>query len=122
MSAPALLGNGTAGKQPSPARDGEPGQAEELAVFDAIYWKGGSRTWDLLLCWRPKNYGFLRWGVGRCKWDAGSERLHCRSDALQDPQMQWDVQQRSCFQKHRVLVLQARGCPEKPGRKAEPKE
>lgn len=58
-----------------------------------------------------------------CKWDAVAERLRCPSDAPQDPRMQRDFQQHNrAFQKCGVLVLRARRCLEKPGRKAEPKE
>lgn len=55
VSAPELLGNGTVGSGTVGKEPLEPDPAEERAVFDAIYWNGGSRAWDLLLCWRPQN-------------------------------------------------------------------
>lgn len=55
ISAPELLGNGTVGSGTVGKEPLELDPAEERAVFDAIYWNGGSRAWDLLLCWRIQN-------------------------------------------------------------------
>lgn len=44
ISAPELLGNGTVGSGTVGKEPLELDPAEERAVFDAIYWNGGSRA------------------------------------------------------------------------------
>lgn len=62
-------------------------------------------------------------GDGCSKRDAGSERLPGHSDAPQDSQMLWDSKEcKRGLPKCGVLFLRAHKCPEKKGRKAEPKE